>query len=300
MNKKILCAVIAVVILAACTGKSDNKERPSVTDTGSSITAVTGSAADSATDGSYDEGNDPDTPTVAIPPIPETGIPEIPEAEVIYSDTEVVIVVDPEGTSYANGIPIPADTAASIIVQQMKPEKGTTTTKKKDPAVSESTVSSSEAEIELPFVTFPEQTTRPQGTIVVDDDNIDDIFYLGKYVSSGKTDLAITDIEIYTSSKPGVQGVDSLKPGDTVVVNLWCNTEARFDSVMYIIHEGVKHGNSYEPDYILLELDMSEAFEAGEGHLAFDFTLPDKVASSVYELRFVCGDEEGYIPFHIG
>lgn len=299
MNKKIICAVIAVVLLAACTGKSDDKGKTDVTDSGSAVTTVTGSVNESKEDSSYNKGNDPDTPTVTIPPIPESGIPEIPDAEVIYSDTEVVIEVDPDGTSYANGTPIPADTAASIIVQQMKPEKETTTIKD-DPAVPETTEITTEGEVIPPYITVPEQTTRPQGTIIVDDKNEGDIFYLGKYVSTGNTELGIKKIEVYTSSKPGVEGVDSLKPGDTVVVNLWCNSAASSDSVMYIIHESVKHDSSYAKDYVLLECDMSLGFAMSDEHLVFDFTLPDKVSSSVYELRFVCGTEEGYIPFHIG
>lgn len=304
MNKKIIaCAIIAVLLLCACTGGNKEKAEGSSASTDNISEIQTNVSAD----GTLDKGNVSETEaeTVTIPPIPESGIPEIPDAEVIYSDTEVVIVVDPEGTSYANGKPVPAETAASIIVQQMSPNKDnvTSTTQKKNPAVPDISDNNPEIEITLPNIIIPEETTRPQGTIIVD--NVDkseenDIFYLAKYVNTGKTDLAITDIMVFNVSKPGVTGIDAFKPGDTAIVNLWCNSEAIFDSVMYIVPEEAAHADSYLPEDCLLKYDMSNSLESGENQIAFEIEIPNKVIAGVYEFRFICGTEEGYIPFHIG
>lgn len=154
---------------------------------------------------------------------------------------------------------------------------------------------------DLPGFVVTEAETLPVTAITVDETNDEyNIMNIAKYVSTGKTDLAITDIKVFSNSKPGVENIGSFKSGDTLLINLWCNTAARLDSVLYIVPEKAEHKDTYKPIECLYTYEMFSALESGEGQLFFEITLPENIASGNYELRFVCGTEEGYIPFHFG
>lgn len=306
-TKRFIIIALTALILAGCA--SDKPQNGDHGTSGSDISAVTTVAESNMAPVTTDD--EKTTETIAVlPPLPEE-IPDIPDAEIKFTNDFLIVQVDPEGTTYANGKPVVSSEVAPMIQQamtnQINKTKETSETVTKTPDVPEMVVT--EPDITVPDVTRPEETERPTGTIFIDDtedkddgDNngYEDAFSLAKYVDTGDTDLNITDIAVYNSAKPGVAGVDKFNPGETMLVNLWCNSIARMDSTVYIIPEEADHADSYAPEDCLLSQEMFTAFETAEGQIFFEIELPDSIIPGVYELRFVCGSEEGYIPFHLG
>ena len=355
MNKKIVLSIILVLLLAGCAANSGDKDNSDTTAT----SIVTGSI-DTTIDSSYTEK---EPVTLYIPPIPETGIPEIPDAEVIYSDTEVAIVVSPEGTTYANGNPVSPNYAADIIVEQLNPNKTTTTTSftpytpdnhpaltspnnnqaasttnntgtvsnknpevtttkkaetttskspvtttSKNPSVTTTKSAVADTEPEAPGNNNETSETIANGTYYIDNGdgpreegkNYLELPTLAKYVDTGDTDLAIYDIKVFSNSRPGVAGLQSFKPGDTLIINVLCNIDARLESEMYVVREGTQNKSSYSKNEYIAKSELYTSFPSSENQLSFELKLPDKVNSAVYEFRFICGGEEGFIRFHIG
>lgn len=289
MNKKIIVSLLSVLILAGCASNNVDKN-------GSSTTTVAGSSV----------SGEKNPETVYIPEIPETGVPEIPDQQIIYSDTEVVIVVDPEGSSYANGSPILRDDAANIIVNQNQNKLTSTTTKAPDITVAPPATTTTSTVAPPPIVTQTEETLSEGTYYIYDgegtkdpDKEYVDIPILGKYKDTGDTELSITDITVFTNSRPGVSGLQSFKRGDTLIFNILCNPDAKFDASLYIVGEDTPHKSSYSKDEYAAKFDLISAMTSSDNLLVLDFEIPKGLISGVYEFRFTCGGEEGYISFHI-
>ena len=301
MKKYIICAVIVTLILAGCAGnkKNDPDNTTAVSDTEN----VTASVALTTSPEEED--------LIPLPPIPETGVPEISGGVVIYTDTEAVIVVAPEGSTYVNGVPIVGEFAEQILVQQQnKPENTTTTRIQYTPESMET------GEYIEPIITIPDETieTLAPGTYFVDDSEdgsddpignqggtvIEDTVNLAKYVDTGDTSLNIKNIKVYSHDRPAVEGIDAFKPGDTAIVNLWCDAMSRFDAELYIVPMGAEHKDTYEKGEYVAKCELYTAFEESSDRITFEVPLPEGIPAHIYEFRFVCGTEEGYVPFHIG
>ncbi len=144
-----------------------------------------------------------------------------------------------------------------------------------------------------------EPETLPPGTIYADDENdVYNILRLSKYVDSADTALDITEVKVLSNLNPGVAKIDAFKAGDILLVNLLCNSEAKTNSVAYIVPEKTEHKNEYSYDEYIAKYDMYAAYASDNSRLFFEFPLPEQIDAGVYELRFVCDTEEGYIPFH--
>lgn len=325
MKKELICAVLAVMLLASCSGGDGGNtdgtdtrvpETAGVSDSGSA-------EPEESTDGTTDQsevttpvspGNDEVTLPEGVPELPEDGDTGVTGA-VMYSDENVVVQVGESGSRYVNGEQVPIEAASSIIQQILYPDKTkpndtTAGTTAPEPAVSGSTgaVSGTTTVTTRPVVHIPvnpsvpdlptlTETERPAVTI----DGTDEIFYLAKYVETGDTELDITEIKVFSSGKPGVAGVDAFRPGESLLINIRCNTDALDSATMYIVHEEAEHKASYAHIECFSVHPMVTAFETGEGRIFMEVTLPEEFASGIYELRFCCdGEEEGYIPFYFG
>lgn len=298
MKKYVICAIVLSLILAGCAGnkKNDPDNTTAVSDTENITVSVELTTSPEEED------------LIPIPPIPETGVPEISGGNVIYTDTEVVIVVAPEGTTYVNGLPLVGGYVENIIVQQQNKPENTTTTRIQYAPNTE--------EIVKPIITIPDETveTLPPGTYFVDDSEdggddpignqggtvIEDMVNLAKYVDTGDTSLNIKDIKVYSENRPAVEGIDSFKPGDTAILNLWCDAMARFDAELYVVPMGAEHKDTYEKGEYVAKCELYTAFEESSDRITFEVPLPKGIPAHIYEFRFVCGTEEGYVPFHIG
>ncbi len=123
---------------------------------------------------------------------------------------------------------------------------------------------------------------------------------LGKYVDTGSTELDIRNHDIYISSEPGIKDVKTFSPGDTVLFNIWCSDTAYFDSYIYVVSKDTPHKDSYESGEYIHKQDMFMFSPVDAGQIFGDLTLPTNITPGIYEFRFVCGTEEGYIPYYIG
>lgn len=151
------------------------------------------------------------------------------------------------------------------------------------------------------FIEEIKNETLPVTAITVDETNDEyNIMNIGRYNNTGKTDLAITDIKVFSASKPAIENLGAFDSGDTLIINLWCNTVASLDSTMYIVPEEAEHKDSYKQIEYLSAVDMFSAYITGEDQLFFEVELPENISPGNYDLRFVCGAEEGYITFHLG
>lgn len=143
--------------------------------------------------------------------------------------------------------------------------------------------------------------TLPVTALTVDAEHDEyNIMNIGRYKSTGNTKLAITDIKVFGSSNPGVENLGAYESGETLIVNLWCNADAISDAKLYIVPEVAKHKESYTPVECLYTMDMSAALISGIDQLFFEIELPEEISPGNYDFRFVCGEEEGYITFHLG
>lgn len=324
MKKELICAFLAVMLLASCSGGDGGNTDG--TDTREPVTAGVSDSGTADPEESADVTTDPSEVTTPASPgndevtLPE-GVPELPEdgdtgvtGAVMYSDENVVVQVGESGSRYVNGEQVPIADASSIIQQILYPDKtklADTATETAEPAVSGSTgaVSGTTTGIATrPVVHIPvntavpdlptlTETERPAVTI----DGTDEIFYLAKYVESGDTELDITEIKVFSSGKPGVAGVDAFRPGESLLINIRCDTDALDSATMYIVHEEAEHKASYAHIECFSVHPMVAAVETGDGQIFMEVVLPEEFASGIYELRFCCGgEEEGYIPFYFG
>ena len=277
-----------------------------------------------------------ETPVVTTaPPETETSaeitIPYVP-GETIYSDTNHIGIQSPNGELFIDGRPINSEAFDAIIeyysstLPYTTPEiatanKETAVTTGKTPSAPSEAVTSSSASVPsstqgnpavtnvvtspvttttvtAPDLSFPEinETERPTGQINLEEADQN----LGKYVKSSNTDLKITKVQVYNNSKPGVTNIESFRAGETMLVNLWCDTTAFFDATLYIVPEETEHKSSYKKSECLVVKELYTAMVTDTTHLFLEVKIPSYTPARVYELRFVCGSEEGYIPFHIG
>ncbi len=320
MKKQIIIALLLSCLLVSCGGKDDKNDAK--TSESPSETPIVSTSPD-------EESTKAETPsggTITSENTTKKDIPQIP-GDVIYSDDNNVGVKAPHGGLFINGNEVESDIFDEMIdhfKETSKPayttpyhgddEEKETTSKKpvstskkpastsKKPAVATSTSKKPSADKEpetvSPDFTLPEvtQTERPTGTIYLEEEDQ----FLAKYVKSSNTELGISKVKVYSSAKPGVQGLEAFEPGDTLLVNIWCNTDMRFNSTVYIVPRESKHKKSYDKIECLKIYEMFNAIPAGDGHLIAEIEIPSNTPAGVYELRFVCGSEEGYIPFHFG
>lgn len=286
MKKEIVSIILAVLVLAGCSKKKADS------DNGSGENSVT---REPETCGVSDSGDTPDSQNnmESSDKAEETGGPVVPDVpgEIRYADSDVVIFVDDEGTSYVNGKPASSEEVSKLLSQIVSDRNASSdapdTTTKKVVHIPADTLP------DLPEITV---TEPPKGPIYINGDE----YFLAKYVKTGNTDLAITDVKVFSNLNPGNTNVDAFKPGDTMMVNLKCSPEAARQSTLYIVPEGAKHKDSYTELECLAIYNMDSGFESGENQYFLEAELPAKLTSGVYELRFCCGGEEGYIPFYIG
>lgn len=296
MKKTILTVLLAMLILSGCSGEQKKQDGTDKTETETVKETV---SSDTVSDETESE-----TVAVTIPPMPEEGVSVIPDAEIKYSDDKLFVQVDPEGSSYANGQQVNKAEADNMIYQVMAekvskkqettpPENLTTTAK--EPAVI--TPETSKVTNTAKVTTSVKETTVTVPAVTEDLYEDIDIVSIGKYNDTGKTKLAIKDIEVYNNSQPGAEGVIAYKPGDTMLINLWCDNTARLDSIMYIVPEETEHKSSYSKNEYIYSTEMLFAMETGENQIFIEVELPKGYAAGTYELRFVCGTEEGFFPF---
>lgn len=164
----------------------------------------------------------------------------------------------------------------------------------------------SSTDTESPAITGATDTL-PTDIVITESSDEEDIgtldpedFLLGEYTPFGYTKLSITDIMVFNSSYPGEDNVVVFTTGDSMMINLWCNSEACMDSVLYVVPAGTEHKNSYTADEAIIIEDMFLFFESAAGQVVGEVTIPTVDKPGVYEFRFVCeGLEEGFISFLI-
>ncbi|MBE6708300.1 MAG: hypothetical protein E7578_03545 [Ruminococcaceae bacterium] len=201
---------------------------------------------------------------------------ESSKKEISFDDDSGVLMADGSGNYYYDGEPISSEEYDKIMQGII------------DAPVSEKTQVVTDVSIVVPDE--PSDTT----------DALKNDPSLGIYVDTGDTELNITKHDIYNNSKPGEQGVKVFSPGDTMLINLWCSDTAYFDSVVYIVSKDTPHKDNYEKDEYILKQEIFMFSPVDVGQVFGDITVPSEVTPGIYELRFVCGTEEGYIPYYIG
>lgn len=297
MSKKFIYILLSLLVLSGCSGSSED---------GSS----------SNTSGKVKEPSEIET--VTIPPLPEDGIVTV-DGDVLYSDEEVIIHTDTESSYFVNGSPVNKE-EYSVIVEQIsdkdetpeKPEKGEEITHETaGPDVTDKDIISEKEENtkktdKTEKTENTKKTENPNITLVIgpdvpgdkkDPNEIESSFEC--YTATGDTSLNITKILVYNSAYPGDDTIQEYKPGDSLLVNIWCDNTAYMTSMAYIVPADTEHKSSYGSSEYITKQDMFFFIQTNPGQIFYELTIPSTAKAGTYELRFVCGEEEGYFTFKI-
>lgn len=283
-NRALLAALAAVILLTGTSvgcsrrGRQDGANQTALEDasgaigttgTGGATGTAAGSAETNAVTGGVRYPVDIE-PEDVIPPY-ITG--EVPPLE---------IYVDENGTTYINDIPAKPEEFYKVVEEIVRDQ-----------------ATANEPIYTLPDDIYVQISQAAQAGADSGSGGESGAVELAKYIRTGETPLAVSDVALYSNDRPGSIVRDAYSVGEVAIVNVDCDTSAIGEAVMYL----VPHETAHRGDYSVSEYSAKLAFTAGivsDSNVAFIFALPDDV-SGIFDLRIVsAGVEDGCISLSIG